>query len=65
MSVLLSETPSVAAAESYYPELVRSSELTNALKAQDLYNDLLQNVNPESPHYKVFKLLLGIQRGFF
>lgn len=65
LSVLLSETPSVAATESYYPELVRSSELTNALKAQDLYNDLLQNVNPESPHYKVYKVFVGHSKRIF
>jgi hypothetical protein len=44
---------------------VRSTELTNALKAQDLYNNLLLNVDPESPHYRVYKNFVSHAKWIF
>jgi len=65
LSTLLSGTPSVAATDTYYPELLRSTELTNILKAQELYNDLLQSMDSNHPHYDVYKVFVSHAKRIF
>jgi hypothetical protein len=44
---------------------VRSTELANAFKAQDLYYNLLRDVDPESPHYNVYKVFVSHAKRIF
>jgi len=65
ISTIFSQIPSIPNTDDIYPTLVRSTELANILKAQELYNELLQVYNPNEPNYIVYKTFLGYAKRIF
>jgi len=66
LSTILSEVPSISNSEDLYPELARSTELANAMKAQELYLHLMENLNAtvssDDPAYIVGKMLISYSK---
>jgi hypothetical protein len=59
LSTILSGVPSVPDTEDLFPELARNTDLSNALKARELYNELIQRVSPNDPNFKVYKVFVS------
>ena len=65
LSTILSEIPAVSDTEALFPELARNTDLGNALRARELYNELLQQVNPNDPNYEVYKVFVSHAKRIF
>jgi len=61
----LSETPAVAGTGENILGMIRSPDLTNALKAQEICKELLKNADPEHPNYRVYKIFVGHAKRIF
>lgn len=65
LSTILSGIPSIPNTEDLFPELPWGSDLGNALRAQELYNELLQNVDPSASYYSVYRVFLSHAKRIF
>jgi len=62
---LLSGVPSIPGTESLYPELARTTAIANALRAQKIYNELLQQMDSNDPNFRVYKVFVSHAKRIF
>lgn len=65
LSTALSDVPSLVPTESLLPELARSIDLNNLVKTQQIYQRLLNGLDPNMLNYSVFKTFLIHAKGSY
>ena len=65
LSTALSDIPSIPNSADIYPALLRNTDLNNAFKAQEIYTELLNAVDPNVPQFEVYKRFLSFAKRIF
>jgi hypothetical protein len=65
LSTALSNIPSIPNTADIYPTLARNTDLNHAFRAQEIYTELLNVVDPNVPHFEVYKTILSFAKRIF